>query len=325
MSYNRAYRSPSVINNHLDLVIAQPIDIRGLAAAIGLPPTAVPNPYLLPINIKGNPDLKEQSLDSFEIGYSSIVKRAVISAAYYHNWVKNEILFTEDVTGRYTRDESAGQLAAAPALIAFDSGREPAGSIHLLELRQEHAAGDSSSASTPRSTSSWTCSRITRGRGNRIRRTSPLTELNLPADQPLQRWRWLNYNRYMANLSVSYSDSAFWQDVLGAEYAGTTEAYTLVNAGFGVKWMGDRLTTSIKAVNLGNDDVQQHAFGDLIGRRSSASCGSISQVSVVRSVQICESRRRNRPFTRPTLDDPYDPPPGARHRRDAARQHRRPS
>ena len=71
----------------------------------------------------------------------------------------------------------------------------------------------------------------------------------------------------MANLSVSYSDSAFWQDVLDATYAGTTEAYTLVNASFGVKWMGDRLTTTVKAVNLGNDDVQQHAFGDLIGRQ----------------------------------------------------------
>ena len=32
VSYNRAYRSPSVINNHLDLVIAQPIDIRGSPA-----------------------------------------------------------------------------------------------------------------------------------------------------------------------------------------------------------------------------------------------------------------------------------------------------
>ena len=141
VSYNRAYRSPSVINNHLNLVIAQPIDIRGLAVAIGLPPTAVPNPYALPINITGNQDLKEQSLDSFEIGYSSVVKRAVISAAYYHNWVKNEILFTEDTTGRYRAGEPAGELAAAASAHQLCPGRKPARSIHVLELRQEHAAG----------------------------------------------------------------------------------------------------------------------------------------------------------------------------------------
>ena len=85
----------------------------------------MPNPYLLPINIVGNQDLKEQSLDSFEIGYSSVVKRAVISAAYYHNWVKNEILFTEDMTGRYTADESAVELAAASGVDQLRPGRQP--------------------------------------------------------------------------------------------------------------------------------------------------------------------------------------------------------
>ena len=89
----------------------------------------------------------------------------------------------------------------------------------------------------------------------------------MPANNRFNAGVGFNYGRYLANFSVSYSDSAFWQDVLDARYAGTTEAYTLVNAGFGVKWMGDRLTTSIKAINLGNDDVQQHAFGDIIKRQ----------------------------------------------------------
>ena len=65
---------------------------------------------------------------------------------------------------------------------------------------------------------------------------------------------------------MSYSDEAFWQDVLDARYAGTTEAYTLLNASFGVKW-GDHLTTSVKAVNLLNDEVQQHVFGDVMKRQ----------------------------------------------------------
>jgi len=54
--------------------------------------------------------------------------------------------------------------------------------------------------------------------------------------------------------------------VLNDPYHGTTKAYTLVNGGVGVKWASNRLTTSIKATNIGNADVQQHVFGDIIKR-----------------------------------------------------------
>ena len=101
--------------------------------------------------------------------------------------------------------------------------------------------------------------------------------------KPVQRRCRPHYNRFMANLSVSYTDSAFWQDVLDPTYAGTTEAYTLVNASFGVKWMGDRFTTTVKAINLGNDDVQQHAFGDIIGRQIIAELRVKFQTSGARS------------------------------------------
>jgi hypothetical protein len=66
---------------------------------------------------------------------------------------------------------------------------------------------------------------------------------------------------------VSYSDSAYWQDVLDARFAGTTDAFTLVNGGFGVRWLGDRLVTSVKVSNLANAEVQQHIFGDVLRRQ----------------------------------------------------------
>ncbi len=65
---------------------------------------------------------------------------------------------------------------------------------------------------------------------------------------------------------MSYSDSAFWQDVLDARYSGSTDSYTLINGSVGVKW-NDRFTTSLKGVNLANDEVQQHVFGDVIKRQ----------------------------------------------------------
>jgi outer membrane receptor protein involved in Fe transport len=56
--------------------------------------------------------------------------------------------------------------------------------------------------------------------------------------------------------------------VLDDAYHGTAKAYTVVNAGFGVKWAkNDRVTTSVKATNLGNQTVQQHVFGDITKRQ----------------------------------------------------------
>ena len=66
---------------------------------------------------------------------------------------------------------------------------------------------------------------------------------------------------------MNYSGSAFWQDVLDDPYHGTTESYTLVNGGVGVRWVGGKVTTSLKVINLANQDVQQHVFGDIIKRQ----------------------------------------------------------
>ena len=101
--------------------------------------------YLLPVAVVGNTELEVQSLDAFEIGYSGVVAngRAIISAAYYMNWLKNDILFTQD-GDVYTRGQPAAELAAA-------AGRDRACSpqrviflpshVHLPELRQEHEPG----------------------------------------------------------------------------------------------------------------------------------------------------------------------------------------
>ena len=94
-----------------------------------------------------------------------------------------------------------------------------------------------------------------------------LSELNLPATNRFNAGVSANYGRFLGSVSVSYSDSAYWQDVLTESYAGTTEPYTLVNGSIGARWMGNRFTTTIKATNIGNDDVQQHAFGDIIKRQ----------------------------------------------------------
>ena len=92
----------------------------------------------------------------------------------------------------------------------------------------------------------------------------PTEELALP---PTNRFNaGFNYDgtRTLGSVSVNYSDKAFWSDVLTSPYHGFTDAYTLVNGSFGVKWAGGKLTTMVKVNNLLNQDVQQHVFGDII-------------------------------------------------------------
>jgi iron complex outermembrane receptor protein len=259
VSYNRAYRSPSVINNHLNLIIAEPISL----AALGGPAL-----YALPINITGNTDLEEQSLDAFEVGYSSTLGRTVLSAAFYRNWVKNEILFTEDPTGRYTAANPPANWPLPAGAINFIPGRSLTGRFTYMNFgkstQQGFELGVNSSVNAMFdvfANYSWQAEPDPEG--------FPLSELNLPATHRFNAGVSFSHDRFMANLSVSYSDEAFWQDVLTAAYSGTTDAYTLVNGGFGYRW-NDRFTASIKAVNLGNDDVQQHVFGDLTKRQISA-------------------------------------------------------
>lgn len=261
VSYNRAYRSPSVINNHLSLVIAQPIDIRQLGAFLGLP---VPHPYALPINITGNTELDEQSLDAFEIGYSATVGRTVLSAAYYHNWIKNEILFTEDETGRYSPANPPANWPLPPAAIAFIQVPLP-GRFTYLNFGKSTQQGFELGANS-RVTDAFDLFANYSWQGKPDPEDFDISELNLPAKHRFNGGVGWSSGRFLANLSVSYTSEAFWQDVLGDEFHGTTDAYTLVNGGFGYRW-NDNFTTSIKAINIGNDEVHQHVFGDIIKRQ----------------------------------------------------------
>ena len=256
VSYNRAYRSPSVINNWLSTVIARPAPLTALGG---------PANYVLPLNIVGNPDLTEQSLDAFEIGYSGMLpNRAVVSAAFYVNNVKEEILFTEDTTGRYTAANPPPNWPLPPVLINFVPGRSLPGRFTYNNFGRYLQKGFELGLETPLNSYLDAFANYT-FQATPDPKNFDLSELNLPPKNRFNAGFNFTYQRYLGNFSVGYTDDAFWQDVLDAPYHGTTKPYTLVNAGFGVRWGSkDQITTSIKGTNLANQTVQQHVFGDIV-------------------------------------------------------------
>jgi outer membrane receptor protein involved in Fe transport len=261
LSYNRAYRAPSVINNWLQTVIARPVDLRALGGSATYP---------LPVNIGGNPDLTEQSLDAYELGYSAVLRnRAVVSAAVYMNKVKNEILFTEDPSGRYTAARPPANWPLPPAFINFiyAAGRTLPGRFTYQNFGRSTQKGLELGIDSP-------IGKYVNVFTNYTYQATPdpkdfdLSELNIPAKNRFNAGVSFNYERYVGNVSAGFTDDAFWQDVLDDAYHGTTKSYTAVNAGFGVKWGSkERVTTSIKGTNLANQNIQQHVFGDITKRQ----------------------------------------------------------
>ena len=65
---------------------------------------------------------------------------------------------------------------------------------------------------------------------------------------------------------MNYASEALWVDVLNASYAGFTDAYTMLNATVGMKFVDGKLTVSLKGINLTNEKIQQHVFGDILKR-----------------------------------------------------------
>ena len=247
------------------MLIAEPIDLTPFAI---LNPALKGQIYPLPVRSVGNPNLQETSVDAFEIGYTGVVAKgkAVVTAAVYVNRIANDILFTEDTSARYgpTNPPPAWPLPPFTLGPPFLPNGLPA-RFTYLNFGRTIQKGLELGVTSP------ITSHIN-AFANYSYQPSPdvnfdLSEVNLPPKNRFNIGFNFSRDRYMGDFVVAYTDSAYWQDVLDARYHGTTDPYTLVNGGAGVRWANNKLTTSVKVINLFNQTVIQHVFGDIIKRQ----------------------------------------------------------
>jgi iron complex outermembrane receptor protein len=273
-SYNRAFRSPSVINNYLDLGIVTPVNLAPLL------PT--PFPLLvkavgseLPIGTSEQQDLKETKLDAYEIAYTgSFLDRTTVNAAFYVNNLDDDINFVQlpsSLDPYSAANPPPGwplppQVLSLLALQGIYLPRTAFTYLNLgplrqkgLELSLDHEINSTVSAFV---NYSWQGDPASTDDANPY----PPEEIALPPTNRFNVGVNVNGARYYGAASINYSGDAFWSDVLTAPYHGYTDAYTMVNGSFGVRWMGGRLTTGVKATNIFNRDIQQHIFGDILKR-----------------------------------------------------------
>jgi outer membrane receptor protein involved in Fe transport len=266
VSYNRAYRAPSHVNNFLDVTIVNQLDLGALV------PSLAGRVYNFPVAAIGNEDLEEESLNAYEIGYSAVIaNRATVSAAFYVNDTKNSIFFTQTGSYRATNPPPGWPLPPAALELIVLSGRFGPGN-GLPSVFSYQNFGKVRQKGIELGIDSPVTSQVSAYINYSYQPTPDpegfdISELNLPSKHRLNAGAGYNSARFLGNLSVSYASEAFWQDVLDSRYHGPTDGYTLVNGTFGYKWRGDRLVTSIKITNLANDEIQQHIFGDITRRQ----------------------------------------------------------
>ena len=267
VSFNRAFRAPSFINNHIDTTILNQVDLSRVA------PLPQLSPFTFPIGAIGNTDLKQETMTAYEVGYTGVLKkRATVTAAVYWNNTKDGIYFTP-VAAYGPANPPPGWPLSPLVLGALALNNPPVilpSRFTYLNLGKVKDKGIELGVD-------GAVNRYLNVFGNYSYQWMPeiadfptgtgIADINWPPKNRFNTGFDFNDQRVLGNLSVSYTDEAYWQDVLDARYAGTTKPYTIVSGGIGVKWLGDKVITSLKINNLGNEEVQQHIFGDIVKRQ----------------------------------------------------------
>jgi len=258
LSFNKAFRAPSFINNNLQTSVLNEVNLSPISPALSR--------FIFPVAAVGNPDLQQESLTAYEIGYSAVLsRRATVNASVYWNKTEDAIFFTPVTFYGPANPPPTWPAVIPPFVLGLlptplpsqytyrnlgtvkDKGFEVG--IETVVTRDVSAFANYSFQADP----------VIEGFDPREANAAPTNRFNAGFS--------VSHGRFLGNLDVSYSGEAYWQDVLDLRYAGTTDAYTLVNGMFGIRWAGDKVVTSLKISNIANSEVQQHIFGDVLRRQ----------------------------------------------------------
>jgi outer membrane receptor protein involved in Fe transport len=262
VSYSEAFRTPSAVNGYLDATILQEL-----------------GPFFVPADADGNPQLREERLEAYELGYvGTFDNQLIFSAALYRNEIEDSIdFYVRDVYGPGNLPAPGATLppAVVPCFL-FAPGTGPA-ACPLAGL-----AGVVPSDYSYRNIGTT----ANRGVELSLERTTGVfgwfvnlswqdepeigggidaVEINVAPEWRANLGLLYDAGKLFWNLGLNYQDEAYWADVLFAR--ASTPAFTQVNAAIGWRFVSDRVTLKLVAQNLFDEEVQQHIFGDLIDRK----------------------------------------------------------
>jgi len=264
LSYNKAFRAPSVINNFLDITILN------LVVLPPIPPLSpAPRPFIFPSAVGGNPALEEEQLDAYEVSYTGTFGNGVtMTAAAYRNETTDSIdFFTAGTYGPANPPPGwpfPAFLLALPPPNGF-GGVFPSQFSYRNVGEIIDRGVEISFQQRPTAEWSWFLNYSWQDEPEVT--GIPADEINLPPENRANFSLAYDAGRWFLNGNVNYQDEAFWTDVLDSRFHGPTDEFTQLNLGAGVRFAGDRVTLSVQAQNATDEEIQQHVFGDILERK----------------------------------------------------------
>ncbi len=298
-SYNEAYRQPSLINNHLDITIETDITtvippfqtpgipiIPDLVLAdlvqAGLVPPGVPCEFVLtictptfytafPTHAIGNPNLTEEAMTAYEVGYVGTFGSTTVSLAVYRNEIEDSTDFFQPEAYTDTSpppDWPLGLMTPAGTIPLFSSqlnGLFPsvASYRNIGEIVNEGIEFSINARPAPH----WSLFANYTHQSDPETTGIPAGEVNTPPNNRFNFGAAYDNGSYYVNGNLNYTDEAFWTDVLDSRFWGTTDSFTLVNLSVGARFNNDKVVVSLIATNLFDEEFQAHIFGDIIPRK----------------------------------------------------------
>ena len=263
LSYNEAFRAPSMVNNYLEIVLLNPVVL----------PTG---PYIFPSVAGGNIDLVEESLTSIEIGWVGTFNASTVTLSIYETETTDSIDFFTAAT--YTSQFPPPNFPLPPFVLDIPpplglQGLLPAAFSYRNAGEIINKGVEFSWGYNPRGiwsfyfNASWQDEPETTGIEEE---PLPSGKLVVPVNIPPE-WRFnaaltLNDERWFGSAGFNYQDEAFWTDVLDSRFWGPTDSFTQFNASLGYRF-SDAVSLSVNGQNLTDERVQQHVFGDIISRK----------------------------------------------------------
>ena len=95
--------------------------------------------------------------------------------------------------------------------------------------------------------------------------------VNIPARHRISGTLEFVRPRFSVAATTDYVAQTFWQDVLTPDFWGYVPSYTLVGLRGSYLWPKKHLKLGAQVTNLLDEPIQQHIYGDIIGRRAGVS------------------------------------------------------
>lgn len=253
ISYNKAFRAPSLVENYLDTAIVNAITLPGVGQ------------YVFPTASLGNPNLTEEKQTSYEIGYVGTFNNQVtFTTAVYRNEREDETDFY--AAAYYTAQNPPPRWPLPPIFLNFPplAGALPAMFTYRNIGEKINKGVEVSLDVRPNRTWRFNFNYSYQDRPE-VTGIDP-DEINLPPKNRFNASVGYDSETFFADAVVNYVDEAFWTDVLDSRFWGTTDEYTSFNLTLGYRF-NEHVTFSVIGNNITDERVQQHVFGDIISRR----------------------------------------------------------